>query len=411
MKSLKIALGFCLAAAAGCFLGVRLMDRLLEEERSRFHTEQTAWQAEKAELEAAIQRASRASSESAPIILSRTQTLAAAAQLTPAQIIARLQELRGPSQVREAVYWLEELARCGPAALADIRAYLERNQDVEMETDWAQSKAAREGRLPGDFILPPSLRLGLLDVARRIGGADAEKLLADTLGSTGRGLEVAYITRLLQELSPNNYKDLALSVAQRLLSAGPIASQSALDKNHRDFLFAVLAFYGDATYVASAQTQIISPDGKVDPSALRYMQQYLGAQMVPIAAQAYTDSRVSESAAKESLARVALAFVGTDQRANDFWQQSINDMSLDKHDRKQLIEDLNQDGFADRKHLTQNDLPLVENRLALIEQLGPSAQDPVNIKAFQEAYKDLTKMRERIINPPPPDPAKPPKAK
>jgi hypothetical protein len=44
---------------------------------------------------------------------------------------------------------------------------------------------------------------------------------------------------------------------------------------------------------------------------------------------------------------------------------------------------------------------LLQNRIALVEQLAPDATDPVNLKAFQEAYKDLLKMRERILNPKP----------
>ena len=67
-----------------------------------------------------------------------------------------------------------------------------------------------------------------------------------------------------------------------------------------------------------------------------------------------------------------------------------------------MIEDLNQDGFADPKNLTTRDLPLIQNRIALIEQLAPEAMDEVNAAAFKEAYKDLVAMRERVLNPPPP---------
>jgi hypothetical protein len=209
---------------------------------------------------------------------------------------------------------------------------------------------------------------------------------------------VAYITRLLHEATQDTYRDVALSAAHRLLAVGPINSNSLLDKYHRDYLFGVLAFYNDGSYVATAQNQIISPDGKVDRSALKYVQQSLGPQVVPLVAQAYSDPRLTESSAKEAVARVALAFVGADRNATDFWQQTINDTSLGKGDRRNLIEDLNEEGFADRKNLSANDLPLVQSRLALIEQLAPSAVDEANTKAFQEAYKDLTRMRERIVN-------------
>ena len=73
---------------------------------------------------------------------------------------------------------------------------------------------------------------------------------------------------------------------------------------------------------------------------------------------------------------------------------------MPKNNRRELIEDLNQDGFADPKNLTANDLPLIQNRIALIEQIAPSALDQVNAAAFQEVYKDLLKMREQVTQPP-----------
>ena len=111
------------------------------------------------------------------------------------------------------------------------------------------------------------------------------------------------------------------------------------------------------------------------------------------------------------IAAAALALAGAAQaqgvEANkktvvEFYNKAINDLSLSKGDRRNLIEDLNQDGFVDRKNLGARDLPLIENRIAIIEQLAPDATDPINLAAFQTAYKDLQKMRERILQPPPP---------
>jgi hypothetical protein len=82
-------------------------------------------------------------------------------------------------------------------------------------------------------------------------------------------------------------------------------------------------------------------------------------------------------------------------------QQTINDPILTRSHRKNLIEDLNQDGFADTKNLTARDLPLIQNRIALIERLAPNAMDDANGAAFKEAYKDLINMRARITGAPP----------
>jgi len=305
--------------------------------------------------------------------------------------------------LRQAIYWLEDLISAGPAALPAIGEFLARNEDI----DFGALNAGKGGRgdVPIDFVVPPSLRFGLLDVVKQIGGAEAEKLLAQVLGSTGRGVEVAWLARTLQEMAPDKYRDVALAVARELL-ARPLASNSLnpLDRNERDYLFAVLSMYGDTSFVSAAQTQLLRPDGQVDRSALKYLQQTLGQQSIAIAAQMYDDPRLADPAKKEPLARLALNYVGADAQANEFYQKAINDLSLPNGHRKNLIEDLNQDGFADTKNLTARDLPLIQSRLALIEQLAPNATDPVNAAAFKEAYKDLSKMLERLTRPPPPAP-------
>jgi hypothetical protein len=95
-------------------------------------------------------------------------------------------------------------------------------------------------------------------------------------------------------------------------------------------------------------------------------------------------------------ARVALMFVGEDEEAEAVWNDAINDPSLSPQERKDLIEDLNEEGFPDPKNLTEDDLPLILSRLALIEELAPEAMDDTNAAAFAEAYKDLSNMLERL---------------
>jgi predicted RNA-binding protein len=194
---------------------------------------------------------------------------------------------------------------------------------------------------------------------------------------------------------------LALAVG---LAVASVFVSSRLDRYHRDQLYAVLAFYKDTTYAAVAQTQLLGADGQVDRGALRYLEQSLGAQAVPLAVQNYHDPRLTNSAAKEPFARVALAYVGADAQANQFYTEAINDAMLTPNHRKNLIEDLNQDGFADPGNLTTADLPLIENRIRLIEEQAPGAMDQANAAAFQEAYKDLLNMRAKITGPPPGQP-------
>ncbi len=98
-------------------------------------------------------------------------------------------------------------------------------------------------------------------------------------------------------------------------------------------------------------------------------------------------------------ARIALGKVGTDPEAEAVWISAINDPNMPAKQRKDLIEDLNEEGFANPKQLTGADLPRIENRLALIEELAPEAIDQTNADAFQEAYKDLKNMQSRLSKP------------
>lgn len=91
-------------------------------------------------------------------------------------------------------------------------------------------------------------------------------------------------------------------------------------------------------------------------------------------------------------ARVALSLVGADPEAEAYWAAAINDPNLSANERQNLIEDLNEDGLSDPKHPGPQDLPLILNRLRLIDELAPYAMDQVNSDAFQEAQKDLLAM-------------------
>ena len=98
------------------------------------------------------------------------------------------------------------------------------------------------------------------------------------------------------------------------------------------------------------------------------------------------------------LARAALGFVGADPEAETVWALAINDPDRSPNERKDLIEDLNEDGFPDPKHVTTDDLPLILSRLELIEEFAPDSMDEVNAAAFAEAYKDLVNMLIKLGN-------------
>lgn len=117
------------------------------------------------------------------------------------------------------------------------------------------------------------------------------------------------------------------------------------------------------------------------------------ADVQPIAAPKKKATQVAKAGkGKEPIqdleARAALSFVGADPDAEAYWMGAINDPNLPAEERK----DLNEDGLSDPKHPGPEDLPLILNRLQLIEELAPDAMDRVNADAFAEAYKDLNNM-------------------
>ena len=105
--------------------------------------------------------------------------------------------------------------------------------------------------------------------------------------------------------------------------------------------------------------------------------------------QAPKKSSGSKDPLTDPLARVALSFVGTDAEAEAYWFEAINDPSHPPGERQDLIEDLNEEGFVDPKHPTQDELPLIMSRIQIIEELWPWAMDDINSEAFAEAWKDL----------------------
>jgi hypothetical protein len=389
MKTLGMVLTVAIAGGLGFAAGYAAIQR-------SFKAQQAAWQTEKAGLEEALARA-----QGRPVTV---KTLTAPAQvfqvtnkMSPEEILERLVAMKAssndPRSTRLLVHQFENLVDAGPPALPALQKFLAQNQDAEYDVGFA--RGGRDGNIPLEFSVPPSLRLGLLETAKDIGGAAAETILAETLKTTGRGIEVAYLARALQEMAPNKYRALALASARELLTSPMTDPSDPLGRFDRNYLFGVFAFFNDNSIATLAQSQLVLTNGQLDQVALRYLRQTMNSNSVALAAQLYQDPRIAADQ-KEPLARMALAYTGADAQADHLFQTAINDPNMSADARKNLIEDLNQDGFPDRRNLTLNDLPLIQNRMRMIEQLAPNAMDQVNSRAFQEAYKDLGNMYNHL---------------
>lgn len=101
--------------------------------------------------------------------------------------------------------------------------------------------------------------------------------------------------------------------------------------------------------------------------------------------------RAKKRELQDPLARDALSLVGADPAAEAYWLDAIYDSSLPDKEREDLMEDLNEDGLSDPKRPGPQDLPLILNRLAIIEELAPNA-DEFMLRHLGEAYKDLVNL-------------------
>lgn len=300
-----------------------------------------------------------------------------------------------PRSIRAVLVVLEQLSQIGPKALPSIRRFLATGEDVTYLSPGG--KRSRDVKSMVNALVPATLRFALFDLVAQSGSKDAEAILAENLDATRRGLELAYLSELLEQIAPGNHRDAAVSAATRLLAGGDAADRS--------LLFELMRSLGDASYAATAQRQMIQPNGQIDRDALRYLQQALGAQSVALAARTYQDTRLVEPGSKEPLARTALTFVGADAQALQLYHTALLDPALLPDQKRELVEDLNQDGLVNRKAPTEEDLRIIANRYQITQsylQQEYVQGDPVLNAAFREADKDLRKMLERAaaVSPP-----------
>lgn len=285
----------------------------------------------------------------------------------PESYLAQLKTLRptGATRqqtMREIIHHLVGLTKSRENAIPAIRGFLESKLDIEYDSTAQnfdrENQAAREAESRGEeaqpngigsFIKsgfgsyfmsnmvaqmkrelePGSLRLGLFDVLQDIGGAEAESLLAHELSQTGRGLEVAYLDRILSDIAEGQYKEQVLNVTHDLLVTPPAPTGSSLlDESSRLFLFAILVKYKDATFVNTAKLMIINNEGRVDGAVVNYLTTILGVDAVPLLYAKIKDESLTDDGDKMALGDAILKHVGTNDDSNAFFTEVVTNQEL-----------------------------------------------------------------------------------
>ena len=339
--------------------------------------------------------------------------------------------------LRIVVFKLETLTQRGKLTVPAIRSFLGRNVDVDFNqqdtsndnTNQADATAAggdpnnrgnnRPGRgrnnqnnggffgggidfrgarrarnlqtLQADWVVPPSLRLGLVSTLKEIGGAEGEQALAEMLSNTGRGVEVAYLTVMLEEIAPGKYRDAAIAAAKELLMNPPaVDSPDNLDQLSKSYLYGVREFYKDTSFAVNAQQMLVGPDGRLDRDALDYLSTVLKDQSVSALYSAYENQNLTNQADKMALGREIMNYVGQNSQANQMFTETLNNPDLDSRVKAFTVIQLAGGGFGPFTSDAPTDPQVINSRIALLNSLLPQvANDPMLSKAIPAAINAL----------------------
>ena len=182
---------------------------------------------------------------------------------------------------------------------------------------------------PNFDAFPPTLRIGLLEVATNIGTEKAETLLLDTLESTDRGIEVAYLEIALQRIASGKHLELILEKALELLAQLPIelGEESTASLNHqaRGYLFAILVKHKDMRFVENAKAMLVRTDGSLDGLALSYLRQVLGVGVVSLLESLVNDDRITDDLARYAIRDAMLHYIGQNAAADQLFLDSVQE--------------------------------------------------------------------------------------
>ncbi|MEW6304589.1 MAG: hypothetical protein AB1705_14030 [Verrucomicrobiota bacterium] len=414
---MKVFIAILLSAGVG-FGGayVYVSNQKSEQFRKERAELQSQFDSEKDKLEKDLKRA-----QNKPIAVEQvTQTVEVPVsdRRSPRQIIERLSSLKavsGSDQVRYAsirriVHELESLADHGQGALPAIRAFLASNQDISYERERERREGNNDpnapqggppqpgqGGGPGGFggfggggpggpggfggggfrgpslttrtesYYPYSLRLGLFDIVKQIGGPAAEQVLVEVLSVTARGVEVAHLAKLLDEMAPNKYRPQVIAAAKELLLQPiEIPNPTDLDRQSKAFLYGILAEYKDTSFASNAQALLVSAEGRIDRSALAYLNEVLKEQAMPALYQAYKDARITNNFEKGTIINASMNYLGANPTSDQMFREL---MATESQTRYMALFRAN-DGDNLSKEVLQNRINLLSSLNMADERLA-----------------------------------------
>lgn len=301
------------------------------------------------------------------------------------------------AQVRQS---FQALVAQGPAAIPSIRGILDQKIDLNY------------GKGSGDSIGAPSLRTGLLETLRQIGGPEAIATSRQVLQTSSDPIEIALLTRNLEEASPGQYRQDSLDATLAALNA---AAQGQMTNSDVGPLFQTLQTFGDTNaignlnalapkygyYVSLALAGLPSGAGvsaltqmAQDTSEAGTRNQQFALQMLAQTSASYPEAgtalvNMARSGQIPDNAWNALADVLAGQQFQ-FTRQYPNNMFATP-DGQDLRTYRQQDGNQNFLSSTlSGDALNLNQRIALIDQLVASTSDPAALQALQQARSRLS---------------------
>jgi hypothetical protein len=405
VKTLVIAL------VVAAVVGLATFSFVSQQDTAKLNQAKAAWDAEKSQL------ASVSPKPTEPVFVEKvvTNTAAVRVEESAQEILNDLLAIklgvgndRNPA-LRKVVYKLEMLGARGETALPAIHSFSSQNIDVSYEplaadaatgTNAAAADAAANsggGRRNGfgggqrgfagrgearrardlqnfsaNWVAPPTLRLGVITALKEIGGVGAEQELAYMLSTTGRGVEVAYLTVTLEQMAPGKYREAAIAAARELLMTPPSADNAdRLDALAKSYLYGVLEFYKDTSFVVNAQQMLVGADGRLNNDALDYLSQTLKDQSVPAIYAAYKNPALTNQMDKFDLGRELVGYVGQNATANQFFTETLQNQDLDSRAKTFAIARLAGGGFGPGSTDAPLDPQVASSRIQLLTSLQP----------------------------------------
>ena len=301
--------------------------------------------------------------------------------LSVPEILEELVEIKMTSENRRTVqrrinFLLESLAEQGQASVLHIREFLNKMEDIDFVVERSDeegrgrgrgSRGGRGGRTSMSFEQAPSLRIGLIDILKEIGGSSAEAALGEILTKTARGFEVAYTAKTVREMiGPDAFRDEALDAAHALLNDPvEVSNPNSYDRNAKRYLFSVLEMYNDQTFIQSAQGLLVREDGKIDDTVLDYLGDVGKEGAMDTIYQAFSSGQVTDRGDLADLARAGVKFTGSNPQANQMFKDI---MSSDEYDMRVKWQALSEMDEAE-------DEATLQVRLNMMQELQASGDD------------------------------------